>query len=295
MQGGQLADSARVADIDTMRPRDAGPDIALAAARGKVSALRNRSPLKFFALVLPLSIPFWPNGAETDRQMMRGLSASALLAFCPMAVALILVYRETRTDGATDLPRRSFDLRRIKAKRWYVPVLLLMHDVSIGAYALMRWMEMPPRAPQIPVLPGLLMFVVFLAGALGEERGWSGYVLDPMQDRWSALQVGTTMGVVAVLWHLAPLPLLHQSPAWIAWWCLYAMASRILIVWRRNNTGKSVFAVTLYSATQNLSYMLFPFYGTHFDMRLGGLVRSFAAAMVIDVWGPGTLARYKHA
>jgi uncharacterized protein len=89
--------------------------------------------------------------------------------------------------------------------------------------------------------------------------------------------------------------LLHRSAAWIAWWCLYAMASRILIVWLYNNTGKSVFAGALFHATLNLSYMLFPVYGSHFDMRLGGLVTAFAAALVTVVWGPRTLARYKHA
>jgi hypothetical protein len=74
--------------------------------------------------------------------------------------------------------------------------------------------------------------------------------------------------------------LMQRAPAWIAWWCLYVMGSRILIVWLYNNTGKSVFAVTLFHAMLNLSYMLFPVYGSHFDMRLGGLVTAFAVVMV---------------
>ena len=64
-------------------------------------------------------------------------------------------------------------------------------------------------------------------------------------------------GLVAVMWHLVPM-LLHRPPAWIAWWCLHAMASRFLIVWLYNNTGRSVCAVALFHATLNLSYMLFP-------------------------------------
>jgi uncharacterized protein len=295
LQGWPLADSARVADLGPMKPRAAGPHRARAEARGNASARGKRSPLKFFALVLVLSIPFWLIGAVTDLQLMPGLSVSALMVFCPMAAALIIVYRENGTDGAADLLRRSFDFKRIKAKRWYVPILLLMPGVSVVVYALMRWMDMPLPAPQIPVLPGSLMFVAFFVGALGEELGWSGYVLDPMQDRWSALRAGVTLGLVAVIWHLVPLLLLHRSAAWIAWWCLYAMAARILIVWLYNNTGKSVFSAALFHATLNLSYMLFPVYGSHYDMRLGGLVMAFAAVMVTVVWGPGTLTRYKHA
>jgi hypothetical protein len=90
-----------------------------------------------------------------------------------------------------------------------------------------------------------------------------------------------------------PLLLIHRSPTWIAWWCLYAVAARILTVWLYNNTGKSVFAAALFHATLNLSFMLFPVDGSHFDMRLGGLVMAFTAALVTVVWGPTTLARYQ--
>jgi uncharacterized protein len=257
--------------------------------------MRNRSPLKFFALVFGLSMPFWLIGAVTDLQLMPGLSVSALMAFCPMAVALVLVYRENKTEGVTELLGRSLDLERIKAKRWYVPVLLLMPGISVVVYGLTRWLGMPLPAPQVSVLPTLLMSLAFFVGALGEELGWSGYVLDPMQDRWSALRAGITLGLVAIMWHLVPLLLLHRPLVWIAWWCLYAVAARILIVWLYNNTGKSVYAVALFHATLNLTYMLFPIYGSHFDMRLGGLVMAFVAAVVTVVWGPRTLVRHTRA
>ncbi|MCY7306628.1 MAG: hypothetical protein LH632_10850 [Rhodoferax sp.] len=39
--------------------------------------------------------------------------------------------------------------------------------------------------------------------------------------------------------------------------------------------------------------MLFPVNGSHFDMRLGGLVMAGAAATVVVFWGPRTLARFK--
>ena len=88
---------------------------------------------------------------------------------------------------------------------------------------------------------------------------------------------------------------MHRSPSWIAWWCLYAVAARILIVWLYNNTGQSVFAVALFHATLNLSYMLFPVNGLHFDMELGGPVMALTAAIVTVVWGPGTLARWRQS
>ena len=53
--------------------------------------------------------------------------------------------------------------------------------------------------------------------------------------------------------------------------------------------------MALFHATLNLAYMLFPVNGSHFDIRLGGLVMAFVAAVVTLVWGPRTLARYQRA
>jgi hypothetical protein len=55
------------------------------------------------------------------------------------------------------------------------------------------------------------------------------------------------------IWHGVPLVQASQSPAWIAWWCLYTVAARILIVWLYNNAGKSVFAAAVFHAMMNLT------------------------------------------
>jgi membrane protease YdiL (CAAX protease family) len=251
-----------------------------------------RSPLKFFVLVFTLSIPFWLAFGLSDLQLMPGLSVGVLMAFCPMAAALLLVHRAGKSAGVTELLKRSFDFQRIRAKRWYVPTLLLMAGVNVAVYGLMRWMDLPLPAPQIALPAAALMLVAFFVGALGEELGWSGYITEPLQQRWSALQTGLLLGFVSILWHLGPLLLMHRSPSWIGWWCLYAVAARVLIVWLYNNTGKSVFAAAMFHATLNLSFMLFPVYGSHFDMRLGGVAMAITAAVVTWVWGPATLVRH---
>jgi membrane protease YdiL (CAAX protease family) len=243
----------------------------------------------FFQLVFALSVPFWFMGAATDRQLMPGLSVSALMAVCPMAAALILVHRERRSGGGHDLLQRSFDFRRIKASVWLVPVLLLMPVVNILVYGLMRCIGMPVPATQVAVGTSLWMLLAFFVGALGEELGWSGYILDPLQERWNALQASLILGVAGVAWHLVPLLVAHRPLVWIAWWCLYAMAARLLTVWLYNNTGRSVFAASLFHATLNLTYMIFPVNGSHFDMRTGGLVMAGVAVLVVVVWGPRSL------
>lgn len=60
-----------------------------------------RSPLKFFLPVFAVSALFWLAGGMPDKQLMPGLLASALMAFCPLAAALLLVHRHGRGVSST--------------------------------------------------------------------------------------------------------------------------------------------------------------------------------------------------
>jgi membrane protease YdiL (CAAX protease family) len=168
-------------------------------------ASRRRSPLTFFVLVFALSIPLWLTGAVTELQLLPGLPVSALMAFCPLIAASILVHREHQAAGVTELLKRAFDDQRISAKVWYAPIILLMPGVMVLTYELMRLMGLPLPPPPFPALAALIMLLAFFAGALGEELGWSGYVIDPMQDRWNALQASMLLGLVWAAWHIVPL------------------------------------------------------------------------------------------
>ncbi len=214
---------------------------------------------------------------------------------CPVTAALILVYRENKTAGMTELLERSFDYKRIRAKVWYVPIVLLRPGVMLLSYGLMRLMGVPLPTLQFPVLAALAMLFAFFIAALGEELGWSGYIIDPMQDRWGALPAAVLLGLVWAVWHIVPLVQAHRSPAWIAWWCVSTVAIRVLIVWLYNNTGKSVFAAALFHTMSNVSWQLFPIHGSYYDPRVTGLIEAFAAAIVTVIWGPRTLAGHGNA
>ncbi len=257
---------------------------------------RCRSPLKFFLLVFALSLPFLLAGPLVRYQLVPGVPVTALIVvFCPATAAIILVYRESKTAGVRDLLKRSFDYKRIKAKIWYAPILLLMPGVTILSCGWMRWIGVPLPIPQAPVVATLAMSLAIFILALGEELGWSGYAIDPMQDRWGALPASILLGLVWALWHIVPLVQVHRSPAWIAWWCLGTVAARVLMVWLYNNTGKSVFAMAVFHTTINVTWQLFPIHGSYFDPRVNGVIMAIAAVVVVTVWGPRTLAGYKMA
>lgn len=247
-----------------------------------------KSVLRFFFLVLVLSLPFWLIGAVTGLQLFPGLPVSALMSLCPATAALILVYRKENTDGTVQLLKRSLDYNRIKTKAWYIPIIFLMPCASLLTYGVMHFMGSPLRAPSFHVVVALVMVAVFFLAAVCEELGWMGYAIDPLQERFNALEASLILGMLWAAWHWIPLTQADRSMSWIAWWTLYTVALRVIIVWLYNNTDKSVFAAAFFHAMTNVSGLMF---SSYYDPRITGLIMSFAAAAVTVVWGWRMLAR----
>jgi membrane protease YdiL (CAAX protease family) len=246
-----------------------------------------RSPLRFFVLVFALSIPIW---LIQPRDWPISASVGA-----PLIAALILVYREEGGGGVRRLLSRVFDQRRIRKGIWYGPIILLMPVVYLLTYGVMSLMGLPlPDEPYFPFLLIPLLFVLFFILAIGEEVGWTGYATDPLQDRWSALTTGIILGLVTALWHFVPLIQMGRTPIWIAWWSLGSISIRVLTVWLYNNTGRSLFAGIVFHAMNNLSFALFPNYGSHWDPAVAGVITAIVAVIVAFLWGSRTLARYRY-
>jgi uncharacterized protein len=87
----------------------------------------------------------------------------------------------------------------------YLPILFLNPLIAILSYAFMRVVGLPlPDQVNVPLLDALIFFLVFFIAGIGEELGWMGYALDPMQNRWGALQASILLGLVRALIHLIP-------------------------------------------------------------------------------------------
>jgi membrane protease YdiL (CAAX protease family) len=214
----------------------------------------------------------------------------------PLIAALSLSYREGGLAGTKRLLRRVIDLRRIKPKIWYVPTIFLLPVTFLLTYAVTHLTGLPlPDKLYIPLLMIPPLFVLFAVLAASEEVGWTGYVTDPMQERWSALTTSIILGSVGAIWHFVPLIELGRTPAWIAWWTLGTVALRTLTVWLYNNAGRSLFAVIVFHATFNVSFAVFPNYGSHWNPAVTGAITAIAALIVTFLWGPKTLARYRYA
>lgn len=66
----------------------------------------DKSSLKFFLLLFVISIPFYILGfigPDTTKIFPIGLPISALMTFCPLIAAAILVYKKQKIKGVRQL------------------------------------------------------------------------------------------------------------------------------------------------------------------------------------------------
>ena len=263
------------------------------------SILKGRSLPKFFLLLLVLSIPCWVLGAIYDVQIFPGFNLYQLSLAMPMVTALILVYREDGKTGVIALLKRTYDFRNIRSKIWYLPMLLIFPSLGFVEYLILRFSGTPIPPPQFSFAILLGNISVFLM-TYGEELGWTGYALDPLQQRWGALKSGILLGGVWAGVHVPILFINGYSFEWIFWHSLYVAAARVLFVWIYNNAGKSLFSMALTHSTFGLFWSLWPTENLHravsfYDPRIMAFTTIFYVAIVTWLWGSTTLARFRFA
>jgi len=253
--------------------------------------------IKFFLLVFALSIPFWILGTtarEFTKSLPVKLPISALMAVCPALAALLLVAKESKLRGVQALLKRVFDGKKVRDKRWFLLIIFLMPVVMLLAYGLMQLAGPPLPEAHTSLLAALLFCFVFFVGAIGEEIGWTGYVLAPLQHRWGALGASIILGVVWAIWHIIPYAQALHPPSWIVWQCISTVLLRIIMVWLYNHGGQSLLAMVLFHAMINVSTFLFPTYGSHYNPLVGAGILMAAVVVIAFFWkrpiiqlGPG--------
>ncbi len=250
--------------------------------------------IRYFLLVFVISIPFWLFGGNR-LPLPVNLPVSSLMFICPALAALILSYRNAGRDGMKELLRKIFSSPNTKKGIWYLPALLLMPTIYFLSYVIMRWTGMPLPDARIPLMAVPVFFIMYFITAIGEELGWMGYAVEQMQNRWGALKSSVILGCIWAVWHIIPHWQQSLPANWILWQSIHSVALRILIVWIYNNTGKNLLAAILVHTMDNVSWSLFPNYGSHYDPLVTGAITCLTALIVILVWGSKTLDQYRYA
>lgn len=261
-----------------------------------MSVSQKTSPWVFFLLVFLLSVPFWLLGATGGQLPIPiFLPISALMAFTPMIASLVLAYREDGADGSTDFLKRAFDFGRVQGVGWYFVAFFLMPIVFVLEYRVLRLTGAALPVPHIALGETLIFFVMFFVGAIGEELGWQGYAFSRLRTRWSALEAALLLGVFCALWHVIPFVQMGRSADWIFWQCLCTVSLRVITVWLFVNAGQSVFIAVLLHTMYNVAWGLFPNYGSHYDPFVTFVILALVTGMILALWDPATLARFRYA
>lgn len=261
---------------------------------------KQRSLGSFILLLFGLSAPCWVVGAMYDIQIFPGFKLFQLPLAMPMVAALILVYREKGKPGLLTLLKRTYDFRNFKPKIWLLPILLVSPSIGMLDYWVARLSGVAIPPPNIS-FAGILGYCTVFFMTYGEELGLTGYAIDPMQQRFSALKSGILVGLVWAGYHIPGFIISgYYSVEWIFWHAPYTVASRVLFVWVYNNSGKSLFSMALFHWTFGLFWSLWPQDNLQkavpfYDPRLCALVAVFYVAVVVFLWRPATLANYRYA
>lgn len=236
--------------------------------------------LAFFGLTFLLTAPLWALSSAFDLQILPGLPVAAVAVICPAMAAIIICCRRDGWAGVRALLRRAIDGRRVPVV-WWLPILLICPLVAVAAFLTLRLGGSGVPDTEISIPATLALAALFLVSAMGEELGWSGFALDPLQARWGPLGAALVLGGVWAIWHYPALVQAHRPLAWIAWWTLGTVATRIVMVWLYNGANGSVFAAAVVHAVSNLCWQLFPVQGSWFSPRLNGLLMSGVAVLLM--------------
>jgi membrane protease YdiL (CAAX protease family) len=167
----------------------------------------------------------------------------------PAVMGIAFVYLALNKEGQKDYWRRILDFKRISFK-FYLIIFLLIPALSILAAILSGYWNVYSFSHKLPSLY-LTILSVPLVPVL-EELGWRGYVLDRLQEKYSALRSSLILGALWGPWHL-PAFFLQGSIfglmpfASLTFWLymFHAVVISVYFTWIYNNTARSTLSAIL--------------------------------------------------
>lgn len=216
-------------------------------------------PSSFFAAVLAWSWGFWLLSIFVGHGLTTAIGTAfgfvGLLG--PMVAGIAFTHLTRDRRGRREYWARIFNPGRIPA-RW-VPVVVLLAPALMVLAALIDLATggnlSPYHKAVEPFLSKPAMLIpfalnIFFVGPFPEEFGWRGYVLDRLQEKYSALKASVVLGVVWALWHL-PLFFMqgtyqHIQGAGSVWFWLFMIGIvplTVVFTWVFNNTRRSTLAI----------------------------------------------------
>ncbi len=233
-----------------------------------------------------------------------GLVLVLLAALGPMVMGIAFTYLTQDNEGRRDYWKRVISFKRITAK-WYL-VIFIFVPILNGLAALLdvltggtgaTWGETSLNALTNPasIILSILFATLF---PFIEELGWRGYLLDRLQEKYSALVSSLILGILWSLWHLPTFFIRDSYQASLgigtpAFWLFFAgiVPLTFVFTWIYNNTNRSTLAVILFHAMVNFTGELFTLSERADNLSIA--LWFVVAVGITAIWGAKTLVREK--
>jgi membrane protease YdiL (CAAX protease family) len=229
-----------------------------------MSFVRKRPLVTFFVLAYGISWAYWIPLALRGVRVAPGSRSTHFPGLLGPAVAAFIVAGLTDgKPGIVRLARRLLLVSRPTSRFWLYalsPLLLLLAALLAGIAA---GLTLPPveafalysGLPRLP-LPAVVLLV--LLSGFGEEIGWRGLALVPLQHRFGAVGGTLVLAVFWAAWHTPTFFLVetYRAMSWlvlVGGFGLGICAGAIVLSRVAQRTDGSVLAAALWHATYNMT------------------------------------------
>jgi membrane protease YdiL (CAAX protease family) len=233
--------------------------------------MKNISATKFILSVFLFSWLFWGIGIASGQPSTAfpNVIFYMLGGSGPTLVALFYVFRYFDRETRRDFWARLLGYRRLSSSAWIlclfgIPVLILaaiaLDSLLSGQLAPMPNLQM--LAAQPAVIP-MFVLIMLIGGALSEELGWRGILLDRLQQKWSPLLASL---ILALVWWTFHLPLfflrgtthyewgLFSPMFWLFLFNVVPLTACLTLAY--NHTGRSILSAVLIHFSYNFALAL---------------------------------------
>jgi uncharacterized protein len=231
---------------------------------GEMSIVRKHPLVSFFLLAYGLSWAYWIPMAVTGIRVGPGSHASHFPGLIGPALAAFIVTRFTRgKEGASALARRLVLVSRPVARFLAYSLSPLIFLALAVVVARAAQAPLPPLSDfgvysGLPPLGLPIVVSLVLLGGFGEETGWRGFALEPLQRRFGPAAGTLILGALWAAWH-APLFFIVDSYRamtlpMIAFGFGFGICAGALVLSRvAHRTDGSVLAAALWHAAYNMT------------------------------------------
>lgn len=229
--------------------------------------------IKFFVATFFCSWILWlPTVWHAQWQEMPSvlLLLGLFAGFVPSIVGLAMIKKER---GYGFKPYMKGRLTWSFPKKWLLVMMIFPAQAALSLLLVTIIEEgfVIVNPISLKMMPLVFLQIVFVGGALGEEFGWRGFVLDKLQHTIGPIKGTLLLGVFWSLWHLPLFFMLNTVQSNLPLWqfMLQNTVIAFFYTWLYNKTEGNLILMILLHGVLNTSSAIFPYWQSNTGRYIG--------------------------